>query len=70
MCNKFISLPHPASEEQEIQMGGEKIKLLDALDLFAEEPSDKDGKVIVSQNLTRAEALGRKKISEGIKSRN
>ena len=70
LCNKFVHLPAPAAEEQEIRMGGEKIQLLDAWDLYMRSNLDNDGKLTDSNNLTRSEALGRKEISEGIKSRN
>ena len=69
MANKFIHLPAPASEEQEIRMGGEKIQLLDAWESYIEENSDAEGRIVGSNNLTRAEALGRKEIADGVKNR-
>ena len=69
LANKFINFL-PASEEQEIRMGAERLQLLDAWDLYIGKHSDKNGRIKGANNLTRAEALGRKEISEGVKNRN
>ena len=68
--NKFIHLPKTASEVQEIRIGAEKVQLLDAWDLYIRQNTDAEGRVKGAQNLTRAEALGRKEISDGVKNRN
>ena len=51
-------------------MGAERILLLDAWDLYTRDHTDNEGRVIGSQTLTRAEALGRKEIADGVKNRN
>ena len=70
LANKFIHLPNPASEVQEIRMGGEKIKLLDAWDSYIGRNEDDNGRIRGANNLTRAEAEGRREIAQGVKDKN
>ena len=69
MCNKFINLPKPATPREEILIGAEELVLLDVWDLFMAEQLDDRGNLKGASNLSRSQALGRKEISEGIKSK-
>ena len=52
-CNKFIQMPSPASQEQEIRIQAEKLQILDAWDLHVREHANQDGVHKGSNNLTR-----------------
>ena len=65
-ANKYIHMPKPAPDRDEVAIQSEMIELLDVWDLFVDRNCNEQGSIKNGNNLSRAEQMGRKEIHEGI----
>ena len=54
LCNKFVNLPAPETEREEILIGSERTMLKDTWDLFKKKHTAQKGNIKRINNLTRA----------------
>ena len=60
LCNKYIHMPQAAPDREEVEIGAERIHLLDTWDLYVGQNVNDKGTHVSSCNLTAEQELGRK----------
>ena len=67
--NKLIHMPEAGSWSEEVTIMRQQLETLEVIDDYIMTECDSSGKPFESLNLTKMEALGRKEILEGVKSK-
>ena len=69
LYNKMVNMPPPSDWEHEVVIQQQQLEVLNILDDYMLQQCDNNGRPIGMVNLTGEQALGRKEILQGIKTR-